>query len=243
MALFRRILNFTPEVAQRREKRHASRYPVPADTPIRTTLVANGAAGIARLLNLSSGGCNLATTTKPSLEIGATVRVDLALADETLAIPARVAHVKATAEEQTYGLVFSFPDFAAKKAYLQLLEPVAIGMGLNPTATPARESEPGFNTNRYLGTEETLLTVWRENSNDHVTGFELRMNDYYVRNGPDHSLLVYVSRDDDAASYGGAELTRAGEEATEVRQLFRWATAHLNPDLPTDVRASLQACA
>ena len=74
-----------------------------------------------------------------------------------------------------------------------------------------------------------------------ITGFEFRMNDYYVRNGKEpHKLAIYVSAPESSLLYDGVELKRTDLETAEVRQLYRWTFAHLNPALPTEVRELMQ---
>ena len=242
MAFFRRILDFTPQSAAQTEKRHTSRYDLPLGSPIQCTLTQGEAAWSCQINNLSCTGANLLVKGKANLQPGDHVQVRFDWDEHYFSTPAKIVHTQTDRDIPAVGLAFTFSDFEARKTYLQLLEPISIGVGLSSQAQRVQATEPGFETIRYHGIGQTLLTVWRHTEDGMLTGFEFRMNDYYVRNDLDrHILKIYVSARDHSALDEGIELQRTDQASEEIKLLYRWVLAYLNPELPADVRAMLQA--
>uniref|UniRef100_UPI00404A9D00 PilZ domain-containing protein n=1 Tax=Cephaloticoccus sp. TaxID=1985742 RepID=UPI00404A9D00 len=241
VVFFKRILNFNPQSADQREKRHHNRYDLPSGSPIQCSITHGTQNLSCSINNLSSNGASLVVKPDVSLRKGDTIKVTLKLESQSLTTAANIVHTRTTNSDLTVGLVFEFADFEARKAYLQLLEPVSIGVSLSNRPVPSRDTEPGYDTICFHGINKTLLTVWRDQEHMAITGFEFRMNDYYVRNGKEpHKLAIYVSAPESSSLYDGVELKRTDLETAEVRQLYRWTVAHLNPALPTEVRELMQ---
>ncbi|MEY3774902.1 MAG: hypothetical protein RLZZ129_1682 [Verrucomicrobiota bacterium] len=241
---FKRILNFTQEAAAQREQRHAERYPVATDSPLQARLEISGRQHTGQLVNLSSTGASIRLPTELAADRGAAGRLELTLEQHTLTIPVKVAHYQPGARDTVLGLQLLFGDFDAKKGYLQLLEPVAIGAGLRAGDPQlVREKERGLNTTLYHGPGDTLLTVWSNFAGQAIQGFELRMHDYFVRSGPTPPALeVFLCEEQTAEhklGYRVPALKRAGEENAEIIRLFRWVLPNLNRKLPEDVREFL----
>ncbi|MEZ5414574.1 MAG: PilZ domain-containing protein [Opitutaceae bacterium] len=242
MALFRRILDFTPQSAAQTEKRHSSRYELPTPSPINCTLTQGEDAWPCQIKNLSCTGANLLIKSKSHWHPGDQVQVRFDWEKHHFATPAKIVHLQTDSDSSAIGLAFAFTDFEARKTYLQLLEPISIGVGMSSQGQRVQATEPGFETIRYHGIGQTLLTVWRGTEDGMLTGFEFRMNDYYVRNDQDrHLLKIYVSARDHSSLDEGIELQRTDQASDEIKLLYRWVLAYLNPELPEDVRTMLQA--
>lgn len=244
MLFFKRILNFTQEAAAQREQRHGERYPVAAVSPLRAEVEINGQRHAGRLINLSSTGASLSVPPTLDAERGTAGRLALTLEQHTLSAPVKVAHRQPGSGQAVLGLQLLFDEFDAKKSYLQLLEPVAIGAGLRAGDPQlVREKERGLNTTLYHGPGDTLLTVWSNFAGQAIQGFEFRMHDYFVRSGPTPPALeVFICEEQTAEhklGYRVPALKRAGEENAEILRLFCWVLPHLNSKLPDDVREFL----
>uniref|UniRef100_UPI00404A6B12 PilZ domain-containing protein n=1 Tax=Cephaloticoccus sp. TaxID=1985742 RepID=UPI00404A6B12 len=245
MSFFKRILNFTRETATQQEKRHAKRYLVSPESPLIAIFKLNGRLYSSRMINMSSSGVSIEIASVLGATSGETGQLELNLDDYILSTSAQVAHVRSDADQTTLGLELKFADFEARKSYLQVLEPVAIGEGLKAgDPNLVREKEQGLTTTLYHGSGDILLTVWRDTESKTVQSFEFRMHDYYVRSGvTSPNLDIFTGGQQTAEHKSGIrvpELTRSREEESEIRQLFCLVVPHLNRKIPEDLREKLK---
>ena len=244
MLFFKRILNFEKETVAQREQRHARRYEVTPASPLRATLQLGGHAHTGALANLSSSGASLQVPSTTEATRGQAGGLAFTLDAHQLTIDCEVAHVQPSGSHTTLGLALKFADYEIQKAYLQLLEPVAIGASLIPAnAGVLRQHEPGMITEQYDGPNDARLTIWRNFAGQSVHGFEFRMHDYFVRShGTAPGLEIYTCEEQSAAhkqGYAVPALQKAGEQSDEIRQLFRWVVPHLSQAVPDDTRVFL----
>jgi hypothetical protein len=250
MLLFKRILNFTKSNVAASEQRGAERHAVgPAvQFKVAVTLLRRDAGGkpdprgrqgpdlAGRALNLSTLGASVQLPPDALAHHGEDCRFKLNLDGYHLDIPGKVAYFRAFPTHATCGVAFDFDFFEVRKAYLQLLEAVAIGATLAPV--PAGEVKPdatGLDKEVYRGKDNAQLTVWREEQDGEIRRFDFRMNEYGVRWAAGLSELeTYAS-----GRKGGGELTRAEHE--EVSWLFCLAVPNLAKAVQADVRKFLAA--
>ena len=244
MLFFKRILNFNPESAAKSEQRHAQRYPVAADSPLRAHLLIAGRRLPAKFANLSGTGVSIEVAGVENTDRGTLAQLEIALEAHSLVIDVQVAHAQPGANRVVLGLQLKFADFDTKKSYLQVLEPVAIGASLTAGDPKlVREKERGLITTPYHGTGDTQLTVWRTFAGQAIEGFEFRMHDFFVRSGATPPALDIFTCEEQTAEhklgYRVPALKRSGEENAEIRQLFHWVLPHLSKNVPADVREFL----
>jgi len=241
MLFFKRILKYEPEVVARQELRLAERHKVESRTPIKASLHVRGHDYAITLLNMSIGGAGAQIAGPFDLNPGELCAVRFELGGNTLELNGTVAHEVSDPMRSKLGITFKFADFSEKKAYLQLLEPVAIGASLKPDAAPAsRPKEQGLLTHQYSGPNDTRLTVWRQYVGQAVHGFEFRLANHFLRNSSTPGVLEVFASDDPAhehkQGYDVPALKRVDTEAAEIRQLFLWIVPHMNPAVPDDIR-------
>ncbi len=256
MLFFKRILNNKAESVEQTENRLSHRYPVGANFPRKTAvnLIGRDDAGLplnlpghkgrdwgGRLLNLSSGGANIGLAPAALAERGEPCKLKLTLGEDRLEIPCTVAHFRAYTQYTACGLKFAFPDADTQRAYLQLLEPVAIGASLKPAAGEVVQDTEGLVKEEYHGDSNALLAVWRERTGM-IYGFDFRMNAYGVRWGTGMpELQIYGLNPDQAAlRKPGQPLSLTEAQQIEVRWLFCLAVPNLAKAVPADIRKFLE---
>ncbi|MBI2497717.1 MAG: PilZ domain-containing protein [Opitutae bacterium] len=247
MLLFRRIFNFEKaQVAQLAEKRLNIRYVPGAAFPLQACLhLPSHDWAPVRVLNLSGNGIGLLLPnreTKPAA--GQDVEVKLVLGGSELVLEGRVAHVEPHIHGLDCGVGLRFVDYPAQKAYLQLLEPVAIGQSLQ--AVPAErvvQNEPQFIKQVFRGEGDCVLTVWLATTpGTPLHSFEFRMHDYFCRADVQSGVLeAYLreSSDSHKAKLSNPVFDLSGGLQDEIRQLFRWILPNVSAAVPDDVRAFL----
>lgn len=251
MLLFKRILNFTKRSVADSEQRGAERYPVgPAvQFKVAVALLRHDDAGKAdprgrqgpdfagRVANLSTLGASIQLPPDAFAHHGEDCRFKLSLADYHLDIPGKVAYFRAFPAHATCGVAFDFDFFEIRKAYLQLLEAVAIGASLLPVkAGEIKPDATGLDKEVYRGKDGAQLTVWREETDGVIQRFDFRMNDYGVRWATGLTELETYAA---GRKSTGGELTRAEHE--EVSWLFCLAVPNLAKAVQADVRKFLAA--
>lgn len=257
MLFFKRILNNKKETVEQAENRLSSRYPVGPNFPLKVAvnLIGRDDAGNllsesdkgardwgGRLLNLSSGGANIGLAPAALAMRGEPCKLKLTLGDDRLEIPCMVAHFRAYTQYTACGLKYNFDDADTQRAYLQLLEPVAIGASLKPVdAAEVVQDTEGLTREEYAGDSNALLAVWREASGM-IYGFDFRMNDYGVRWGAGMPELQTYGISQNKATIKKAAQTLHLTEAQqiEVRWLFCLSVPNLSKSIPVDVRKFLE---
>lgn len=243
--VFNRIFNFDQAAVARMEQRLNTRYVPGAAFPLQAWLIVAGTEIPAKVKDISGNGISLLLEPGAELAKDAVGQVRLRFGAHQQLVGGRVVHLHAEGDRTQCGLGLTFADFAARKTYLQLLQPIAIGQSLQAVpADQVAQDEPQFTKQVYRGDENSTLTVWLERTADTpLQGFEFQMRDYCCHaDGPAGVLETYKREAADAAKN---KLTHpvfdmSGTLQAEIRQLFRWTLPNLSPAVPDDVRAFLQ---
>ena len=248
MLLFRRIFNFEKAKVAQLEQRLNTRYTPGASFPLQAKLDVAGHDWPAKVQNISGNGIGLLVARDATVSAGQSARVQLLLKDYHFSIDARLAHVKPQAKGIYCGTGMVFGDFMVQKAYLQLLQPIAIGQSLQLVAADrVIQNEPQFIKQVYRGESDCVLTVWLAMTmGTPVHSFEFRMHDYFCRAKIETGVLEAYQLE--ATDSHKAKLTNPVFDTTgglqdEIRQLFRWIVPNLSQAIPDDVRAVLQGFA
>lgn len=244
--LFKKIFNFTQKEveAESKERREDTRYVVGDGFPLKVTVTLAGHDSTGAMLpgswrdwgahtvNLSRKGCSLRVSNAASGKRSEPCRVTFNLGRHAMSVIAHIAHFRTHPDYSGLGAAYEFEDFASQKAYLQLLAPVIIGMSLaKAPAEQVPQQHPGLRLEQYTGEENTLLSIWRKETNPaEFEGFEFRMSGYHVRA---HALAKVV----DVYSPDGSKPTPA--EAAETAQLYKWVIPNLSKAVAADVKAFL----
>lgn len=258
MLLFRRILGFKEETIQQRENRRAQRYAVSPSFPLKVVLNTLGRDEDAQLnktkdgrgrnwgaqaVNLSSTGASILVSPSLLVHRGDTCTLTLTIENFVIVQRGLVAHYRGQRDYATIGIAFEAPEPGMQRAYLQLLEPLAIGESLKPVpAKQVRQDTPGQHKEQYCGEGDAQLTVWRATPESAPHAFEFRMHQCYAR-GSSHSseLAVYTLEDSPPSVHGydAPALKRSPGHTREIQTLFRWTVPHLASAVPADVREFL----
>jgi hypothetical protein len=206
----------------------------------------NGQDWAGRLTNLSATGANMQLHAAAAAIRGEPCIFKLNLDSYVLEIPSTIAHFRCYPQYTLCGFSFIYPNFETQKAYLQILEPVAIGASLAPVDRKlVQQDDSGLPVEQFAGHSQTLLTVWRQPDGGGIHGFDLRMNLYGVRwsNGMTELDTYGVIQPTVAP---GKRSTRAPEtrrltelQQEDVRWLFCLAVPNLSKAVPIDVRKFL----
>lgn len=255
MLLFKRILNFTRQKVADSEQRGAERYAVGAAVQFKAAvrLARHDSAGRpdprgrqgpdlpARVVNLSTLGASVQLPAGAEAHHGEDCLFRLDLDGYHLDIPGKVAYFRAFPDHATCGVAFAFDFFEVRKAYLQLLEAVAIGASLAPVkADDIKPDATGLEREVYRGKEAAQLSVWRKEADGEIHRFDFRMNDYGVRwSLGETELETYACGKGPGRKAVGTPLTKAEHE--EVSWLFCLAVPNLARSVQADVRKFLSA--
>jgi hypothetical protein len=243
--LFRRILNIEKSQARQMERRRERRYTPGRPFPLYASIEVEGEPRTAKVIDLSPGGAGLQVS-GPSYAIGSAAKLHLMLEESWMEFPCRIAHVKTLPAGCRLGLEARFENFAVQKAYLQLLQPVAIGSAMRPVPPEeVRQDDPAMHKLVFSGTPGTELNVWRlGDATGELHSFLCQMDDYLVRGDTTTGVMQVTTRKQMERS-AGAKLTtspfkmrRAAD--TEIRLLFRWTMMNLPKEVPGDIRTFLQ---
>lgn len=245
MLIFRRIFNFEKEKVAQLNHRLNHRYIPGAAFPLQARLMAASKEWPARVLNISGNGVGLLVARESAVTADQSVRVRFELDKHQLDVPARLAHLRPHEKGIYCGLGMNFDDFLLQKAYLQLLQPIAIGQSLQPVpADRVIQNEPQFIKQVYRGESDSVLTVWLAMTmGTPLHSFEFRMHDYFCRAMTETGVLeayTLESTDEHKAKLTNPVFDLSGELHDEIRQLFRWIVPNLSKAVPDDVRALLQ---
>ncbi len=199
----------------------------------------------ATLLDLSSVGAGLAIDVPVKMHRG--LACEMTIYAEGLALPldARTARISVGSDNTQVGLDLAENTYARRRSWIQILEPIAMGSLLKPAADRlSDDSEAGIATSRFLSTASSSLTVWRHESDQLINGFELFIQNYYIRSGATPPELKFYTEDtqDDAkkSNFGHPTLRLSSEANAELRRLYNWIALHLSKDLPEDVVSFMQ---
>lgn len=244
--LFQRIFNFEKaKVAELLEHRLNHRYTPGAAFPLQARLSTARQEWPAKVLNISGNGVGLLLARDAVVTAGSGIRVQLLIAAHKLELPARLEHVRPHEKGIYCGIGLNFGDFAGQKAYLQLLQPIAIGQSLQPVpAERVIQNEPQFIKQVYRGESDSVLTVWLAMTmGTPLHSFEFRMHDYFCKAVVATGVLEAYGLE--ASDSHKSKLTNpvfdtSGGLHDEIRQLFKWIVPNLSKDVPDDVRAMLQ---
>ncbi|HWA28965.1 MAG TPA: PilZ domain-containing protein [Lacunisphaera sp.] len=245
MQLFSHILDLEEGQFQEVERRRAQRYVPGRPFPLQATIEVGGEPRIAKIIDLSPGGAGLKVP-GPAYLRGMTAKLHLMIADVWIEFPCRVAHVKAMAGGARVGLTALFDDPAAKKAFLQLLQPVAIGSVFRPVPTEdVRQAEPGLHKLVYYGRPGAELNVWcQDDSSGPPQSFLWQLDDYLVRGAVGVEELQVFSRKymvvPSRKKPGPTFRKLPPKIRAEVRRLFHWTMLNLSKEVPADIRVFLQ---
>lgn len=245
MQLFRRIFNFEKAKVAQMEQRLNHRYTPGAGFPLQASLVLPGGEILAKVVNISGNGVGLLVAKDTPALSNQVVRLILKLADHRLEFEAVIAHVRPHDNRLHCGLGLKFPEFPQQKAYLQLLQPIALGQSLQPVP-PERviQNEPQLIKQVYRGESDCVLTVWLAMTmGTPLHSFEFHLHDYFCRATMAAGVLEAYqlqAADTHAAKMTNPVYDTTGELNAEIRQLFRWIVPNLSSAVPDDVRAFLQ---
>lgn len=242
--LFKKILNFKG-VMGAGDKRGTTRYPVGTKYPLKAkvTLVGRDGEGNVlkaddvramdwggQLVNMSSGGVSMRLHPAAMGERGENCRLKLELDHRLFEIDGTVAHFWSGPQHATIGIALIFPDSHTQKAFRQLVEPVAVGAGLEPVGRVKQDVE-GLVKEQYAGEDQTVLSVWRGTGGKVVEHFELLTHGFYIRGSAATPALQI-------GAMNGAKLNAA--QTTEVRELYKLIVPNVPKGVPADVRAFLE---
>lgn len=249
MLLFKRILNFKRAfLAKLRDKRKAERYPVGGLFPLKATVNLSGLESGStpgsgydwggRLINVSSNGVGLQLLRAATTVRGEETELRLSLEDHQLSIPCVVAHFRTYSGYSLCGLQLKFTDFNKQKAYLQLVEAVAMGASFVPAkAKGTGGSRPGLVSQQYFAHNKSVLTAWRTAKTGELDHFELVVGGHCVKGGQTVPPLEVFRMTKPPKPEGSAEV------AGEVRRLFRWVVPNLPKAVPSDLRTLMDHAA
>lgn len=245
MLPFSHILDFDESKLPEVERRRAQRYVPGRLFPLQATIDVDGESRIARIVDLSPGGAGLQVS-GPSYQRDTEAKLHLMIDDVWLDFRCRIAHVRAMAAGCRIGLTACFDDFAEKKAYLQLLQPVAIGSAFRPVPSEEiRQAEPGLHKLVFSGRPGAELDVWcQRDSSGPPQAFLWQLDDYLVQGTLGEDQLQIHSRKymmvPTRKKTGPAYRKLPPKVREEIRRLFHWTMLNLSKDIPVDVRAFLQ---
>lgn len=255
MLLFKKILNFSKEAVASSDKRQSERYPVGQGFPFKTILTLIGHDGegkpiahsnvgqdwAGRLTNISATGASMQMHSAAVSARGEPCMFKLSLDGYLIEIPSTIAFFRFYPQYALCGFSFNFPDFETQKAYLQILEPVALGASLAQVDPKAvKQDIEGLTKEQYAGDKSARLTVWRDTGGG-IHSFDFRMNDYCVRWAQGMTEIQTGAYDHKASGKKGglsiSGMTPAQQE--EVHWLFCLAVPNLSKAVALDVRRFL----
>jgi len=245
MLPFSHILDFDESQLQEVERRREQRYVPGRPFRLQATIDVDGEPRIAQIMDLSPGGAGLKVF-GPSYQRGTEAKLHLMVDDVWLEFRCRIAHVRAMTAGSRLGLTACFADFAEKKAYLQLLQPVAIGSVFRPVpADDIRQLDPGLHKLVFSGRPGAELNVWCQgDAYGPPQSFLWQLDDYLVRGalgGEEMQIfsskfMVVPSKKNPGPSF--RKLSPKIRE--EIRRLFQWTMLNLSKEVPAEIRTFLQ---
>ena len=254
MSLFKRILNFSQEAVAQSDKRTGPRHAVGQSFPVKSVLhlighdedgnplpeTTHGQDWTGRLVNMSSNGASMQLHPAAAARRGEPCSLRLGLGQSQLELPGTVAQFRTYRDYALCGFSLHFPDFDSQKSYLQLIEPVAFGAGLTPKASDKVEQDtPGLHREEYTGQYASHLTVWRDQRNGAVHGFDFKMRNYGVRWSDGMAEVETYGFTAGEPPTNGHLRQLSLQQQEEVRWLFCLAVPNLAKAVPSDTRKFL----
>ncbi len=245
MLLFSRILDFEDHQIREVERRREQRYVPGKNFALQATIDVDGEPRNARIIDLSPGGAGLRVA-GPAYTRGVLAKLHLMIDDSWVEFACTIAHVRALPSGCRLGLTAGFASFAEKKAYLQLLQPVAIGSVFRATSPDeVRQMDPGMHKLVFTGRPGSELNVWRQGDADGpFHSLHWQLDDYIVQGAVGSELQVYSRKYMIAptkAKAGSPTYRKLPADVQEeIARLFRWTMLNLPKDIPTDVRTFVQ---
>jgi PilZ domain len=244
--LFSRILDFEEDQIKEVERRREQRYAPGRPFPLQATIEVDGEPRSARIIDLSPGGAGLQVS-GPSYARGSLAKLHLMIEESWMEFACTIAHVRTLSSGCRLGLTAEFASFAQKKAYLQLLQPIAIGSLFRPVpADEVSQVDPGMHKMLFTGRPGTELNVWcQSDASGPLYSFFCEMDDYLVQGARGAAEMLISAKKymvDPARSKTATPAFRklpAGMR-DEIRLLFRWTMMNLPKDLPAEVRSFMQ---
>ncbi len=251
MLLFKRILDFQKTEGGALDKRGAKRYAVGAKFPLKAKITLSARDGQnkplphskslpmdwgGQMLNLSSSGLSIRLHPAAVAANGEPCSVKLELDNKLFELDATVANYRIGQQYVSCGVGLKFPDAYSRKAYQQLMEPVAIGSTLEPVSDRVKQDQPGLSKEQYQGESDTVLSVWRDGSGKNPKFFEMLVHGYCVRGSTETPGLNVSFREGEKSS----KAALSPDHQAEVRQLFLFIVQNLGKGVPADVRKLLE---
>lgn len=245
MDFFKRILDFDEKTVARREQRLSQRFKISSLAPMRGRLQISGLDYPVSLKDLSCTGA--AVVIDSPIDVHAGMSCQITILAEAVRIPlnAKIARVAATDSGVFAGLDLTANNYDERRCLVQVLEPISMGATLkqiDPQAVSQTESD--LIALRYFSSASSTLTVWRSTRDDSIHGFELHVQDYYIRSTPDApKIKIYIDENHAEArseDFGSLTLRQNDEETRELRRLYNWIALHLSDQVPDDLNAFLQ---
>jgi len=261
VALFKHILDFKRNaMAKLRDKRKTKRFYVGPAFPLKATIVLPDTDTMGRkskasdkpdpgrswggsLFNMSNVGLSLQLPPAAVARRGEKTVVMLSLDGHELKLPCTIAHFRIQNATAYCGLTLDDGDLAQSKAYLQLLEAVAIGSTLAPAEGGIAHNRAGLRSEKYKSVRPALLTAWRDPDNGELAGFELVLGDHCLRGEAKRPALEIFSNkaEGDRKAWSAPSFAFSeGVENEELRKLFRWVALNLPRAVPTDLREMMR---
>lgn len=235
----------SPEAGSSNSRRKKPRYAVSPDFRLNAVLALCGegtgsSSGVwkdwpATLVDLSASGAhvqiNLAALAYPDNPC----RLKLSKGAFKLEVPGIVAHYVCSARYSVCGLKFDFSYGGAEKAYRRVFDPVMVSASL--VAGESGTDGSGRILESYPGKEIGKLTVWRDQTDKTLVGFDFELGRFRVdatNLGGDATSVRSAMRFKQAS---GESLTTA--EEAEAKLTFSVAASNLPKAVPADVRKFL----
>lgn len=245
MLLFSRILAFEENHIREIERRREQRYVPGKGFPLQATIDVEGEPRNAKIIDLSPGGAGLRVA-GPAYTRGSLAKLHLMIDDSWIEFPCTIAHVRHLPSGCRLGLTAGFASFAEKKAYLQLLQPVAIGSVFRATPPDeVRQLDPGMHKLVFAGRPGTELSVWQQGDADGpFHSLHWQMDDYIVQATigvePQIYSRKYMVAPTKAMTGSPSYRKLPADVQAEIGRLFRWTMLNLPKDIPADVRTFVQ---
>lgn len=245
MEFFKRILDFDEKTVAREEQRLSQRFTISPLAPVATRLQISGIEYPVSLRDLSSLGAGVFVDSAIDLHQGLNCQISLQAESTDFALNAKVARIVSTNSGSLAGLDLTDNEYDVRRSLVQLLEPISMGATLKQVDPEAvSQTESGLVALRYYSSQSSTLTVWRKTSDDSISGFEMRVQDYFIRStSTAPEIKVYIDENNAAnpgGSFGSLTLCQNNEEIQELRRLFNWITLHLSEQIPDDLSEFLQ---
>lgn len=259
--LFKRILDFKKQ-GEEIEKRGDKRYPTGSRSLLKSklTLPARDDEGLllppskqapmdwgGQLVNVSNHGASIrihpAALAVPRDKCCLKIEFDNMIFE----LDATIAHFRVNPQHANCGLILNFADAYARKAYLQLIEPVVIGSTLEVVMGKVLQDIPGYIRQELKGESGAELKIWRDEAERIPKHFELLVHGYCVRGSTDAPGLRIGYRDaaksDPRGSRPAFPASMSGGHQGEVRRFFQFIVQNLGKGVPSDIRRFLEMAA